>query len=348
MTQRALFELLKGFAGQSAIFTTPKLFIHLTGEHVLALIFSQFIYWQDHEPLDDEGFFSKTDEEIAEALLVSPKILARARYKLAALGLESVRRGIPARMHYRIDEAKLISALNKFLPEGVTDPEGLKGGQAPEKDDNGQLLPEGTTRPDPRARQVYDPRAQHTYKKEDSKSSSRAAEAASEEPLAATPTDTLTDKKIRGALGPTLEDCKREDPRRAEAWSSLSEEAKALAFARAQDARKSDRALSFKTHLIRALDEAAQLGATGLKDLSGRPHDDGQAAAAAAAERAQARARATEASEQAFADLVDAGLDGLAAAPFSSAIYQAYLANDEREIADLRAKMRDAIRAAAA
>lgn len=87
----------------------------LEGDYPTAALATQLLYW--HGKMGRE--FYKSDEELGEEICLSPYQLRRAREALAPLGFLSRRKGIPAKMHYRVD----YDLLDKFLAEWLNSSE---------------------------------------------------------------------------------------------------------------------------------------------------------------------------------------------------------------------------------
>ncbi|MCO8160953.1 HNH endonuclease [Pseudomonas sp. 21LCFQ010] len=79
-----------------------------------AQFLSQAVYWTERT---DDGWFYKTENEwLAEVGLAADEV-RDSRKSLKALGvLEEQRKGIPAKMFYRVDEAALFAALEGDVP----------------------------------------------------------------------------------------------------------------------------------------------------------------------------------------------------------------------------------------
>ena len=111
--------IVKRFAGQSNTIAIPRALIEMTGDYVSAAVLSQVIYWADKMG----GEFYKTDEDFCSELCVSPYQLRQARAKLEEFGVKTVRKGVPAKMHYGFDEEAFN---NKLLSFFTTVPEETK------------------------------------------------------------------------------------------------------------------------------------------------------------------------------------------------------------------------------
>lgn len=97
---RTLFSPLDSFDRPIAF---HRGFVTLTGSVTAALMLSQAVYWQrrTHDP---EGWWWKTMEDWTEETGLSRKEQESARRRLKTIGLlEEERRGVPARLYFRVD-----------------------------------------------------------------------------------------------------------------------------------------------------------------------------------------------------------------------------------------------------
>lgn len=86
-------------------------FIRLTGSAMAALMLSQAFYWAGRTT-DQDGWFWKTAKQWQEETGLSRREQETARKRLRSLGLlEERRRGIPAKMSYRVDMERLQASL---------------------------------------------------------------------------------------------------------------------------------------------------------------------------------------------------------------------------------------------
>lgn len=89
-----------------------RVFADLAGSAAGGLFLSQLFYWSD-KGADAEGWIYKTMEEWHEETALSRREQESARGALVALGvLEVERRGLPARLHFRLDLDRLASLLD--------------------------------------------------------------------------------------------------------------------------------------------------------------------------------------------------------------------------------------------
>ena len=96
-----------------------RCFVTLTGSVTAALLLSQAFYWQ-RRCKDPDGWWYKTRDHWFEETGMARREQEGARRKLRKLRLlQEERRGVPAQLWYRLDEARLLEAL-----------EALKNGQA--------------------------------------------------------------------------------------------------------------------------------------------------------------------------------------------------------------------------
>ena len=111
---RTLFSPLDSFDRPIAF---HRGFVTLTGSVTAALMLSQAVYWQrrTHDP---EGWWWKTMEDWTEETGLSRKEQENARRRLKTIGLlEEERRGVPARLYFRVD----LSILNS-PPQPICEP----------------------------------------------------------------------------------------------------------------------------------------------------------------------------------------------------------------------------------
>ena len=104
-----------------------RCFVDPTGSITAALMLSQALYWQQRTK-DPDGWWYKTREEWREETGMSRWEQEEARKRLRRVGvLQEERRGIPARLWYRVDEGQLWALLTKTDPPTEPDagPEGL-------------------------------------------------------------------------------------------------------------------------------------------------------------------------------------------------------------------------------
>ena len=88
-----------------------RCFVEITGSITAALMLSQALYWQ-RRTKDPAGWWYKTRDEWTAETGMSRYEQEGARKKLRKLGiLQEERRGIPAQLWYRVDEARLLSLL---------------------------------------------------------------------------------------------------------------------------------------------------------------------------------------------------------------------------------------------
>ena len=110
MSSKAV-EIVKQFSGQERTISIPRPFIEMTGDYVCAAVLSQLLYWWGKMGRE----FYKSDEELSQELCITPYQLRRARKALEEFGVVHKRKGVPARMHYQIDEKTLNNQLCSFL-----------------------------------------------------------------------------------------------------------------------------------------------------------------------------------------------------------------------------------------
>lgn len=112
-TMDRVADLLGG--GRTVAFKTDL--AHATGSVTAGLLLSQFWYWSNSRDVTDrEGWFWKTMPEIQEETGLTRTEQENARRRLVQAGvLEEERRGVPARLWFRVDKAGLYRLLSDYL-----------------------------------------------------------------------------------------------------------------------------------------------------------------------------------------------------------------------------------------
>lgn len=111
------YEVMRRLLTARPIAFHPELAIVLGGIHE-ALMFQQLAYWSD-KGADPDGWIYKTNEEFRQETTINRYQLDKARASLVGRSvLEARRRGLPARMYYRIHW----DALYRLLSEPVCAP----------------------------------------------------------------------------------------------------------------------------------------------------------------------------------------------------------------------------------
>lgn len=91
-----------------------RIFVDVGGSVNAALLLSQAVYWQQRCKQDD-GFWYKTEAEWSAETGLSRKEQATARSALERVGvLSCVRKGVPAIMHYHVNEDALLEIVNRI------------------------------------------------------------------------------------------------------------------------------------------------------------------------------------------------------------------------------------------
>lgn len=86
------------------------------GDHSAGLLLSQFWYWAERQPQERNGWFFMTQEQIHEETVMTRREQETARRKLRELGiLEESKRGVPAKLWFRINSEAVISLLETHL-----------------------------------------------------------------------------------------------------------------------------------------------------------------------------------------------------------------------------------------
>lgn len=78
-------EILALFSGQASVVTTPKLYIMLTGNHALAIVLNQCVYWSNKSENKD-GWFYKEYKDWFEEVHMPERTLRRRFDKLEQMG----------------------------------------------------------------------------------------------------------------------------------------------------------------------------------------------------------------------------------------------------------------------
>jgi len=93
-------------------------FVQITGSINSALMLSQALYWSHRTP-DKNGWFYKTRDEWEEETALTRTEQENARRLLRETGFwKEELRGVPAKMHYRIDFEMLAAYMDGNLPTG--------------------------------------------------------------------------------------------------------------------------------------------------------------------------------------------------------------------------------------
>lgn len=86
----------------------------LFGSVKCALLAGQLIYWHGKQA-DADGWIRKSDSEMSSETTLSTTEIASARERLAEYGvIETIRIGIPARLHYRINFDAMAALISDF------------------------------------------------------------------------------------------------------------------------------------------------------------------------------------------------------------------------------------------
>lgn len=113
-------ELVAALCGQDNVIVIRRPFVAWLGHVADALLIDQALYWQDGA--GDEQWWHRSDDEVCERLCMTLHSLYQARGRLIALGLmETTRKGIPARIHYRVNVQAVVDGLSEqVIPKGKT------------------------------------------------------------------------------------------------------------------------------------------------------------------------------------------------------------------------------------
>lgn len=120
-----------------------RCFVTLTGSVTAALMLSQAMYWQKRTQ-DPEGWWWKTMEDWTEETGLSRKEQESARRRLRNAGLlEEERRGVPARLYFRVDLSILDGLLQSIYEPN---PQFAQKGQSSLPQTGKQVCPERTNK----------------------------------------------------------------------------------------------------------------------------------------------------------------------------------------------------------
>lgn len=106
--------MIKTMLGQSTV-AFQRIFVDIAGGALPGLFLSQCWYWSQHTS-DQQEWFYKTQEKWFAALGMTRTEQETARHNLRSAGiLQEERRGIPARLYYRLDKKQLAAALETSI-----------------------------------------------------------------------------------------------------------------------------------------------------------------------------------------------------------------------------------------
>jgi len=140
MGEKDDIDLIASYLLDGGVVAYQKGLAHAVGDVCAGLLISQFWYWTARLPEDRDGWFYKTQDDILEETALSRWEQETARKRLRSLGvLEEVKKGVPARLWFRINKAGVIELLRKKASNqdvGKPHPRMLKnhpqgGGKAP-------------------------------------------------------------------------------------------------------------------------------------------------------------------------------------------------------------------------
>lgn len=126
-------EIIALFSGQTSTITTPKLYVELTGNHSLAVILNQCVFWSNKSKSQD-GWFFKEYEDWFEEIHMPERTLRRRFDKLEERGWISTKvkkaNGLNTK-HITVHMDEIIGAISNMLdvdcpnrplcPDGVND-----------------------------------------------------------------------------------------------------------------------------------------------------------------------------------------------------------------------------------
>lgn len=108
-SKNAGVRLVARFLGVQNTIPVPVPFVHLLGDYTAAAFLSQCLYWGERSG-DQEGWFYKTHADWYEELLLTPDQIRRCT-RTCEPYLETARRGVLGKTHYRVREHELGEAL---------------------------------------------------------------------------------------------------------------------------------------------------------------------------------------------------------------------------------------------
>jgi hypothetical protein len=104
-----MIDLIKKLSDRPIAF--HRIYAKISGGITSGLMLSQAMYWSSRTN-DSDGWFYKTADEWEEETALSRREQETARMRLRNAGFwEEKLRGVPAKLHFRIDQNKLISSL---------------------------------------------------------------------------------------------------------------------------------------------------------------------------------------------------------------------------------------------
>lgn len=115
MSEPTRNEMILGLFDRPIAFHRPL--VTITGSVTAALLLSQAIYWQRRTTSED-GWFWKTQKEWEEETGLGRREFDSARKACAAF-LKSELRGVPARLHFKVDEEAIFAACQTSLAESA-------------------------------------------------------------------------------------------------------------------------------------------------------------------------------------------------------------------------------------
>jgi hypothetical protein len=109
-TTRALFD---GHGSEGVVAVRPALVRALRGNGNAAMLSSQLLYWSPRLG-DDKGWFYQSQRRLEQQTGLGPDAQRKAVRLLVRLGvLETDRRGVPAKLYYRVNLQELVALLHQ-------------------------------------------------------------------------------------------------------------------------------------------------------------------------------------------------------------------------------------------
>ena len=107
-------QIVSKLVGQDNTITIPRAFVEALGSYETSAILSQLIYW--YSKMGKE--FYKTDEDFCQELCLTVYQLKKARKDLEGFGVNTKRKGVPAKLYYSLDLELLTNKLAEILLTG--------------------------------------------------------------------------------------------------------------------------------------------------------------------------------------------------------------------------------------
>lgn len=132
IARNSVLNVMRGFAGKENFITTPLTFIDFCdGDHIIAMFFSQCLYWVDRTD-DPEGWIVKTNEEWYEEMRLSRSQVERCIKALAKIGLKTKKarsrfHSYAPVIHFKFDMEMLNEKAEKFFADPFAGKSQMRG-----------------------------------------------------------------------------------------------------------------------------------------------------------------------------------------------------------------------------